>query len=185
MKHLYSVLIFSWLCFACGSSNDSVQETATAPDTVLAPSAPPTLLSRFSTRAQQMISLDSGLVRGFTPGDVLDSVMRHETAVFHEDSIRYKGYFVGDSLSTDVLDIRYFFNPKSRITDSLVIDTYSEPDSLMKELSEYFTIRFGEPATKQKKTLAWKVGDNQLVVRDVSVELSPGLQVVAKKSKKK
>ncbi len=183
MKHLVSVLILVWLCMACSNTNETTQETLARPDTVAQAPAAPTLLGRFSTRMQQLVNKETGLLRGFTPGELLDSVMKRETAVLHEDSARYKGYFLGDSLSTDVLDIRYFFNPKSRLTDSLVIDTYSEPDSLMSELSEYFSVRFGEPVLRQKKMLAWSVNDAQLVVRDVSVKLSPGLQVVAKKLK--
>ncbi len=185
MKHLVCILMLAWLCFACDNTNKTQETTSPilTPDTAVL--SKPTILSRYSNRLQQIVSKEAGLVRGFTPGELLDSVMRRETAVLHEDSLRYKGYFLGDSLSTDVLDIRYFFNFKTRLTDSLVIDTYAESDSLMKELTAYFTVQFGNPALQKQKSVVWNVGNNQVVVRDVGVKLSPGLQVIAKKAAQK
>ncbi|MDJ1466653.1 hypothetical protein [Xanthocytophaga flava] len=182
MKYLVIALAFLWLCMACDSSTS---ETTSSSDTVSAP-VEPTLLSRFSPRLQQVVNTESGLIRGFTPGQPLDSVMHQETAVLEEDSIDYKGYLLGNTVNTDTnaLDIRYFFNPKTRVTDSLTIDTYEESDSLMKELANYFTVRFGEPVIKEKKLLTWNLNNNQIVIRDVGVKLSPGLQVVARKSPK-
>lgn len=173
------------LC-ACGSptSQETVRDTS-QPDTATAPMVRPTLLSRFSKRVQQIVDVDSGLVRGFVPGEPLESVMQREKATPDYDSTRSKGYILGDIYSsTEVFEIRYFFKPKSRITDSLVLDAFvnsqRSSDSLMAELSDYFTTRFGQPNSKTKKNVIWQTDGNVIAVRDVGVKQAPGLQVVAK-----
>lgn len=172
--------------WACDSPQTQDQTlTGTAPDSLPAVAkAAPTLLGTFSNRLQRIIRTDSGLVRGFTPGTLLDSAMRRETAVLHEDSTHYKGYFLENPYNTEVFDIRYFFNANTRRTDSLVLDTYlntvAASDSLMAELTGYFTKRFGNPVRKGKKSVVWRAGGSQVVVRDVGIAQSPGLQVVAR-----
>jgi len=180
-------LLLAGCFYAC--DNPETQEKAkidtadTAATVETAPAA--TLLSPFSVRLQRIIRTDSGLVRGFTPGTLLDSAMRRETAVLQEDSAHYKGYFLENPHNTEVFDIRYFFNAKTRRTDSLVLDAYlntvSASDSLLVELTDYFTARFGNPVRKGKKSVAWRTGGNQLVVRNVGIAQSPGLQIVAKR----
>ena len=173
--------------WACDSPQTQDQTlTGTAPDSLPAVAkAAPTLLGTFSNRLQRIIRTDSGLVRGFTPGTLLDSAMRRETAVLHEDSTHYKGYFLENPYNTEVFDIRYFFNANTRRTDSLVLDTYlntvAASDSLMAELTSYFTKRFGNPVRKGKKSVVWRAGGSQVVLRDVGIAQSPGLQVVARR----
>ena len=181
MKQFYlaSVLI-GFLC-ACGTGSD---KEAPVVDSLAQPPAPaPTLLGRFGKRLQMLVATDSGLVRGFTPGEPLAAVMQRETALLHEDSLTYKGYLLGDSLSTEVVDVRYFFNPKSRLTDSLVVDTYSEADSLMRELNAYFATRLGQAAVQKPKLLVWKTATHELLVRDIGVPKAPGLQIVARQAR--
>ncbi len=180
-------ILLACCLWACDNAQTHEQTLAVpAPDSLAAVAkAAPTLLGTFSGRLQRIIRTDSGLVRGFTPGTLLDSAMRRETAVLHEDSTHYKGYFLENPYNTEVFDIRYFFNANTRRTDSLVLDTYlntvAASDSLMAELTGYFTKRFGSPATKGKKSVVWRAGSNQIVVRDVGIAQSPGLQVVARR----
>jgi len=187
MKHLISVLALIWVCTACGSAGENHEVTNTiSKDSIATSSVPTTLLSRFSDRLQRIVHTDQGLLRGFVPGEPLDSVTRRETAVLEEDSTNYKGYFLENPVNTEVFDIRYFFNPKSHITDSLVLDTYlnsiADSDSLMGELSAYFTTQLGKPLVKQQKLIAWQANSNQVVVRDVGIKQAPGLQIVAKRA---
>ena len=63
---------------------------------------------------------------------------------------------------------------------STYLNTVAASDSLMTELTAYFTKRFGSPARKNKKSVVWQVSGSQVVVRDVGIEQSPGLQVVAR-----
>jgi hypothetical protein len=192
MKIKFTRLLILLIClYACDNPKTEGQaQTNAVPDTVstavdITAKAAPTLLGTFSGRLQRIIRTDSGLVRNFTPGTPLDLAMRRETAVLQEDSTNYKGYFLENPHNTEVFDIRYFFNAETRRTDSLVLDTYlntvTASDSLLIELTDYFTARFGNPVNKEKKLVAWRANGSQVVVRDVGIAQAPGLQIVAKK----
>ncbi len=188
IRLIFGVFSISFaVLMACGSSTQETTYTNISLDSVnFEPAA--TFLSKFSNRIQQIAVSENGLLRGFTPGQSIDSISQWETATIDYDSTSSKGYTLGDPLtSSDIFDIKYCFQPASRQTDSMLVDTYlnslQASDSLMAELSTYFTTRLGQPVTRKPKLLVWESGKNQVLVKDVGIKLSPGLQIVVRQKR--
>ncbi len=184
VAHLRGGSIFGmlWLlCAACGS--ESGQERTTAVDSSQAETSlePPAALAQYSPKFRQIVRNPDGVVRGISVGDKLDEVQQQEQSAPSEDSTNYVVYNVklGNDEETDVF---YYYSPDNNTVQNIKLDVYlndaQSVDSLMQEFNRYFTDKYGQPVTREPKTLAWQDGQKtRIILKDVGIPQAPGLQV--------
>jgi hypothetical protein len=169
------------LCVACGS--ESGQERTTTVDSSQAETSlePPAALAKYSPKFQQIVRTPDGVLRGVSVGDGLDEVKQQERNAPSEDSTNYIVYNIklGNDEETDVF---YYYSPDNNTVQNIKLDVYlndaQSVDSLMQEFNRYFTDKYGQPVTREAKTLAWQDGQKtRIVLKDVGIPQAPGLQV--------
>ncbi len=176
------VLGVLWLlCAACGS--ESGQEQTTTVDSSQAETSlePPAALAQYSPKFQKIVRTPDGMVRGISVGDKLDEVKEQERSAPSEDSTDHVVYNVklGNDEETDVF---YYYTPGNNTVRNIKLDVFlndaQSVDSLMQEFNRYFTDKYGQPVTREPKTLAWQDGQKtRIVLKDVGIPQAPGLQV--------
>ena len=170
-----------WLLAACGS--ESGQEQTTTVDSSQAETSleAPTALAQYSSKFQKIVRTPDGVIRGISVGDKLDEVQQQERNEPSEDSTDHVVYNVklGNDEETDVF---YYYTPGNNTVRNIKLDVFlndaQSVDSLMQEFNRYFTDKYGQPVTREPKTLAWQdEQQNRIVLKDVGIPQAPGLQV--------
>jgi hypothetical protein len=176
------VLGWLWLlCAACGSQSGQEQTTTVDSSQVETSLEPPAALAQYSPKFQKIVRTPDGVVRGISVGDKLDEVKEQERSAPSEDSIGHVVYNIklGNDEETDVF---YYYTPGNNTVRNIKLDVFlndaQSVDSLMQEFNRYFTDKYGQPVTKEPKTLAWQDGQKtRIVLKDVGIPQAPGLQV--------
>jgi hypothetical protein len=169
------------LCAACGPESGQERTTTVDSSQVETSLEPPAALAKYSPKFQQIVRTPDGMVRGVSVGDGLDQVKQQERNAPSEDSTDYVVYNVelGNNEETDVY---YYYTPGNNTVRNIKLDVYlndaQSVDSLMQEFNRYFTDKYGQPVTREPKTLAWQDGQKtRVVLKDVGIPQAPGLQV--------
>ena len=176
------VLGWLWLlCVACGSESGQEQTTTVDSSQVETSLEPPAALAQYSPKFQKIVRTPDGAVRGISVGDKLDEVKEQERSAPSEDSTGHVVYNIklGNDEETDVF---YYYTPGNNTVRNIKLDVFlndaQSVDSLMQEFNRYFTDKYGQPVTKEPKTLAWQDGQKtRIVLKDVGIPQAPGLQV--------
>jgi len=168
------------LCVACGSESSREQTTVDSSQ-VGASLEPPAALAQYSPKFQKIVRTPDGVLRGVSVGDKLDEVQQLEQSTPSEDSTDHVVYNVnlGNNEETDVF---YYYTPGGNTVRNIKLDVYlndaQSVDSLMQEFNRYFTDKYGQPVTREPKTLAWQDGQKtRIILKDVGIPQAPGLQV--------
>jgi hypothetical protein len=169
------------LCVACGP--ESGQERTTTVDSSQAETSlePPAALAQYSPKFQKIVRTPDGVVRGVSVGDKLDEVKEQERSAPSEDSTDYVMFNV-ELGNDEMTDVFYYYSPGNNTVRNIKLDVYlndaQSVDSLMQEFNRYFTDKYGQPVTREPKTLAWQDGQKtRVVLKDVGIPQAPGLQV--------
>ena len=113
-------------------------------------------------------------------GKALASALAQETLEMVDSASNYKGFTQYFNNSDDeFVDIQYYNNGEN--VTGLNLDIYlnkpSDVAKLNEDLSQNFIKLYGKPVVVEN-TKTWQMSNNQqLIVKDVSVKLAPGLQV--------
>jgi hypothetical protein len=182
--HLKAGFLFGllWvLCAACGPESGQEQTTTVDSSQTDASLEPPAALARYSPKFQQIVRTPDGVVRGVSVGDKLDEVQQQERSAPSEDSTGYVMFNV-ELGNDEMTDVFYYYSPDNNTVRNIKLDVYlndaQSVDSLMQEFNRYFTDKYGQPVTREPKTLAWQDGQKtRIVLKDVGIPQAPGLQV--------
>jgi len=169
------------LCAACGPESGQEQTTTADSSQVEASLEPPAALAQYSPKFQQIVRTPDGMLRGVSVGDQLDEVKEQERVAPSEDSTGHVVYTVklGNDEETDIF---YYYTPGNNTVRNIKLDVFlndaQSVDSLMQEFNRYFTDKYGQPVTREPKTMIWQDGQKtRIVLKDVGVPQAPGLQV--------
>jgi hypothetical protein len=180
MKIIYLFcLLLLYIAFACSEQKpDEQTEAATFADTAESKTA----FASYSSRLQKIIKTEEGIMRGINFGDALEDVITREDTVPLEDSTNFVSFTIAlDEKEDEITDILYYFDKSKKINGfrlDVYLDNEQAVDSLYREFNSYFTDKYGSPVIKEVKTIAWNGADNtKIVMKDVGIKESPGLQV--------
>lgn len=169
------------LCVACGPGSGQEQTTTVDSSQAGASLEPPAALAQYSPKFQRIVRTPDGMLRGVSVGDKLDEVKEQEPGQPSEDSTGYVMFNV-ELGNNEMTDVFYYYTPDDNAVRNIKLDVYlndaQSVDSLMQEFNRYFTDKYGQPVTKEPKTLAWQDGrKTRIVIKDVGIPQAPGLQV--------
>jgi hypothetical protein len=169
------------LCVACGPESGQEKTTTVDSSQVGASLEPPAALAQYSPKFQQIVRTPDGMLRGISVGDKLDEVKEQERNDPSEDSTDYVMFNV-ELGNNEMTDVFYYYTPGNNTVRNIKLDVFlndaQSVDSLMQEFNRYFTDKYGQPVTREPKTLAWQDGKKtRIVVKDVGIPQAPGLQV--------
>ncbi|MDO1444816.1 hypothetical protein Q0590_01070 [Rhodocytophaga aerolata] len=180
MKILFPIcLLLVYLCIACSEQKPEEQtEVAISADTT----ENRTAFASYSSKFQKIIKSEEGIIRGVNFGDALEDVITREDTIPLEDSTNFVSFTVAlDDQEDEITDVFYYFDKQKRISGfrlDVYLDDKAAVDSLYREFTTYFTEKYGSPVIKEIKTIAWNSADNtKIVMKDVGIKESPGLQL--------
>jgi hypothetical protein len=166
------------LLIAC--SERPSQETTT--DTLSTVTQEKVAFEQFSPKFKKIIKTEEGILRGVNFGDNLEEVILKEDTIPLEDSTQYISFTVKlDEGEEEITDVLYFFDENKKIKGfrlDIYLNNKNAVDSLSKEFTTYFTDRYGNPVMQEQKAKAWNgLDQTKIVMKDVGIKESPGLQI--------
>jgi hypothetical protein len=180
MKVLYPIcLLLLYLFTACSEQTPEEQtEVAVSADTTESKTA----FASYSPKFRKIIKTEEGIIRGVDFGDALEDVITREDTIPLEDSTNFVSFTIAlDDKEDEITDVLYYFDKKKQVSGfrlDVYLDDKAAVDSLYREFTTYFTERYGSPVIKEVKTTAWNGADNtKIVMKDVGIKESPGLQL--------
>ena len=178
MRLIYLLcILFCFLLVAC-SEQPPKEQTDTTVDTTESKMA----FTDYSAKFQRIVKSEEGFIRGVQFGDELEEVITKEDTIPLEDSTNYVSFTIAlDDKEDEITDVLYYFDKDKKINGirlDVYLDNKSAVDSLYWEFNQYFSTRYGSPVIKEQKTIAWNGADNtKVVMKDVGIKESPGLQI--------
>jgi hypothetical protein len=166
------------LLFAC--TERPSQETNTDTLSTVIPEKP--AFDAYSSKFQKIIKTEDGILRGVNFGDNLEEVILKEDTIPLEDSTQYISFTVKlDEGEDEITDVLYFFDEHKKIKGfrlDIYLNNKKAVDSLSQEFTTYFTDRYGSPVMQENKAVAWNgLDETKIVMKDVGIKESPGLQI--------
>ncbi len=176
MKLVYYTFLMLLMAAACTTKQEHAGQTTTltAIDNASVPNAPQPISDRL---IQLGLTSDSHW-RGLSLGDDFDTVKKIEKDAPFEQDVRHAGYAI-DFPNLESMDVLYEQQHEtiSAITADLYLNNRSAVNAYKKELSEYFTNRYGM-ATVVNGNPVWNGPVNeQFRLIDVSKGKDFGLKV--------
>lgn len=136
----------------------------------------------YSTKFQKILKSEDGSIRGVHFGDALEEVITKEDTIPLEDSTNYVSFTIAlDDKEDEITDVLYYFDKNKKINGirlDVYLDNKNAVDSLYREFNQYFSTKYGSPIIKEQKTIAWNgAGNTKIIMKDVGIKESPGLQI--------
>ncbi len=176
MKPAYYIFLMMLVTAACDTKQKQTTQTT---DSTIAPTVAVTDVSQpMSERLTRLGLTSDSHWRGLNLGDAFDSVKKAEKGEPFEQDARHVGYAV-DFPNLESMDVLYEQeNEKiSAITTDLYLNNRATVDAYQKELSDYFSARYGTPKTINGGPVWNGPANEQISLADVSKGKDFGLKV--------
>ncbi|MFC5412686.1 hypothetical protein ACFPMF_25395 [Larkinella bovis] len=172
----FAVLIAALFLNACQTNQQSSEATKPADSTEMTTNRPDS--EQDATPSDWLAKLmgpNDGLFRGVKLGDAVSDVKAKEEAEPFEEDADHLGYTI-EYENLESVDIQYFLDKNKKVS-GIQVDIYlnnrKSVDEHTKELTDYFTRQYGQPAQQ-----SWKIaGKDRVTLTDVSKGKDFGLKL--------
>ncbi|GAB3929686.1 hypothetical protein [Larkinella terrae] len=175
---IYSALLATVLLLNACQTKQQASEATSPADSAQIVTNPPEANSEVvvSDWLEKLVGPDDGLFRGVSTGDAVSVVKEKESAEPFEEDAAHVGYTI-DYPNLESTDIQYFLDKNKKVS-GIQVDIYlnnrQSVDTHLKELTAYFTRKYGNPVQQ-----TWKAsGNNRITLKDVSKGKDFGLKLV-------
>ncbi|RRA97752.1 hypothetical protein [Larkinella rosea] len=172
---IYSALLATVLLLNACQTKQQVSEATSPVDSTQMVTNQPDSEVVVSDWLEQLVGPDDGLFRGVNSGDAVSVVKEKESAEPFEEDAAHVGYTI-DYPNLESTDIQYFLDKNKKVS-GIQVDIYlnnrQSVDTHLKELTTYFTRKYGNPVQQ-----TWKAsGNDRVTLTDVSKGKDFGLKL--------